>query len=217
MKCLDFSPIKINFRSCFKLKSSWYERAVIFAVLIEIACLLLFVRYGFVSLLLVLPYLLVVEKKVLISKQNNKSLTWRNFVLSARRYGRCLCVFMIRLLGLVFIYPFFSLTFSSFVLSDCEELDFKGVLILSNELSKGKRLKMFMYFLMLFSVCLSIIIVSFLILQLTSRLCAVPMNIYKMVLFGVGFFVVACFLVPMWRKYVEMLYLEQKTETIRKS
>lgn len=208
--------IKTNIKDCFKTKSSWFESALIFAMLTQLLLLLFYVKFGFVLLLLVLPYLVVIEKKVLISKTGKDRLTWRDFVFSARRYGRCFCVFVAKILGGLFIYPLLSLTFSSFVLCDCKDLDFKGVLLLSNELSKGKKIKIMLYFLTIISILLCMIEILFLFLQLIDAFCFVPINVYWIVMLSGLSFGIACFVFPMWRKFCEKLYLLQKTETIRK-
>ena len=215
MTFVDVFELKTNLKNCFKLNCSWYEDAVFFSMLTILSLLLLFVKFGFVLLILLLPYLLVVEKQVLIAKRNNKKLTWRDFVFSARRYGRFFCVFLTKILGHIFIFPALSLTFSNFILSDCKELDFKGVLILSNELARGKRFKIFMYGLTLFSMFLFSVMLAFLILQFVEIFCNVSTQFYAIVLIGASLSSLICLCIPMWRMYVEKLYLGQKTDTIR--
>lgn len=215
MTLVDVFELKADFKNCFKLKSSWYEQAVLFSILTVLSLMLLFVKFGFVLLILLMPYHFVTEKTVLISKQNKEKLTWRDFVVSARRYGRFFCIFMIKLLGCVFVFPVLSLTFSSFVLSDCKELDFKGVLILSNELARGRRFKLFMYGLALFSMLLFGVVLAFLSLQIFRIFCQISTHTYAVVLLSVSLIILACVCIPMWRMYVEKLYLGQKTETVR--
>lgn len=210
MNFLDAYEIKILFTDCFDRRYSWYEKSLFFSCLILCSFLLCLLPFGFFLFIFLLPYLLLVEKKVLLSQTKDTKLSKKDFFPSVRRYFRAFCIFLVKLIGSIFVFPLLSLSFTSYILSECEDLDFKGVLLLSGTISKGNRKKLFCYAVFLFAVASLSMIVTTLILLLFQSFVNFGARIWWICEIFALLMTVSCVCIPLWRKLIERTYLNSK-------
>ena len=214
MFLIDIDEIKNLFLSCFNGKETWYERCLVCLVVFFALLLICLLPYGFVLPLFVLPYFLIVKKTVLLSNCYQRKISWKKLLLSARRYGRSFCIIATKVLCGILLVPLLSFVFTGYVQCECEELDYKGVLMLSRELVKGCRGKIFMF--LLFLVCLSVfsfatVLGVVIILKTTCNLSSQAQII--LMLLG-GLILLIFVILPLWEKYIENLYLRRKSGKI---
>lgn len=207
----DFDEIKTAVKTCFFGDKMWYEKSLLFttALLLTLSSSLL--PYGFVLSILILPYLLFAKTK---AQMTETKLAPKTFLLSARRYGRCFCLFVTKVLSAIFVLPFLSLTFSKHIQCDCKDLDFKGVLLLSRELARGVRQRIFafgLFLLAVFALCGGLFAGATILLK---KWLFLPNFAQITILFGGLFVMLAIFVLPVWDKYIENLYLRLKKEKI---
>ncbi len=215
MNFVDVKQTGLAFRSCFKTQSSWYETELFFSVLTVSTFLFCLLPFGFVATVFLLPYIIVAEKMVLVCKAEKRKFFCRNFLFSARRYGRCFCILITRVVSVVLVVPYLSLAFSSFILSDCKELDYKGVLILSNELSKGNKAKMIWQMLFLSACFVLQEIIVFGLAKFVGIFTTVSPQVLFKILLSFALVGVVCIYLPLWRKYIENLYLDSKWQKLK--
>ena len=209
MHLVDIYEIKKVILSCFREEGVWYEKSLLFSVLILTSFLFCILPFGFVVSLLLLPYIFVVQKDIMLAGSRKTFL--KRFWLSARRYGRCLCIFVTKLASAVFVIPFLSLVFVGHIQSECEELDFKGVILLSRELSQRNKLKIFSYLLFLAFLLSISVSIGFTFLILLKACCQLSHQAQLSVMFGVLVFALVFVILPLWEKYMEGLYLRLKS------
>ena len=216
MFLLDAYGIKNLIGDCFSKKFSWYEKSLLssFFVFALLSCLA--IPFGFLIPLFSFPYFLVLEKKFLLAQTNQIKTAKNDFLPSARRYFRSFCVFIVKTFGCFLIFPIFCLPFTSYILSECEDLDFKGVLILSGTLARGNRLKLFFHILFLLAVLCLAVIVTFLGLLVAQNFVKIPQSVIMVCLIFVSLVTLFCVCIPLWEKFVEQIYLNSKSTPIKK-
>ncbi len=208
MFLVDIYEIKNVTLSCFRGSGSWYEKSLLFSVLILMCLLFCILPFGFVVPLLLLPYIFIVQKDFMLTREKKKLM--KRLWFSARRYGRCLCIFVVKMVSGILVIPFLSFVFVGHIQSECEELDFKGVLLLSKELSRGNRLKIFLFLLFLIFLISIFVSIGFACLVLLKSCCTLSYQVQLSLLFGTLTFALVFIILPLWEKYVEDFYLKQK-------
>ncbi len=208
MFLVDIYEIKNVTLSCFRGSGSWYEKSLLFSVLILMCLLFCILPFGFVVPLLLLPYIFIVQKDFMLTREKKKLM--KRLWFSARRYGRCLCIFVVKMVSGILVIPFLSFVFVGHIQSECEELDFKGVLLLSKELSRGNRLKIFLFLLFLGFLISIFVSIGFACLVLLKSCCTLSYQVQLSLLFGTLTFALVFIILPLWEKYVEDFYLKQK-------
>ena len=211
MYLLDAYGIKNLIGDCFSKKFSWYEKSLLSSFFVFASLFCCAIPVGFLIPLFFLPYFLVIERKILLAQTNQNKLKNNDFLPSARRYFRSFCIFIVKIFGCIFIFPIFSLPFTSYILSECEDLDFKGVLILSGTLARGNRLKLFFHMLFLLAVLCLAVMVTFLGLLVAQNFVKIPQSVIMVCLIFVSLVTLFCVCIPLWEKFVEQIYLNSKS------
>lgn len=122
---------------------------------------------------------------------------------------------MTKLLGGVFVLPLLTLVFTGYIQSECEELDFKGVILLSRELVRGSRFKVLLFALCLY--CLFVVwfsLVSVVVLVLKNHL-GLSRRAMVIVMLSAMLIALVFAILPLWGKFVESLYLKLKKDKIK--
>ena len=211
MFLLDAYGIKNLIGDCFSKKFSWYEKSLLssFFVFALLSCLA--IPFGFLIPLFFLPYFLVLEKKMFLAQTNQNKLKKNDFLPSARRYFRSFCIFIVKIFGCFLIFPIFCLPFTSYILSECEDLDFKGVLILSGTLARGNRLKLSFHMIFLLALLCLAVIATFLGLLVAQNFVKISKISMLVCLIFVSLVTLFCVCIPLWEKFVEQIYLNSKS------
>jgi len=215
MILIEAKNIKSSIVASFNGKSVWYEKDLVFSILAALFFLLCFLPFGFVAPVIFLPYVFALQKKCLFACKEKRRLKAREIFFSARRFGRCFCIFITKIFSLLLILPFWSLSFTSQILSECEDLDFKGVVLLSFELTKGNKLKVlqcqiFGLAFLAFSASVSFGIVCLLHLIFGLSLFA-QLTIFVLIICLVLF----CFILPVCEKWIESLFISARNDRIK--
>ncbi len=136
-------------------ESSIYD--IIFANLIALAGIMLSAFIPILSFALPILFYIYIEVGLygfIMQKQLDIKTKFENLFVSLKKYVRVFCVFVIKMILImfwlcIFIVPgvvcFLNYCFTANILFETDNLDAKGVLILSKELVKGYRATIFLY------------------------------------------------------------------------
>ena len=163
---------------------------IVFANLILLSAVLLTVFLPVVNLALPVLVFLYMEVGLfgfVLVCENDGRARFEEMFVHIKKFVRIFCVFVVKLFTIafwlcVFIVPgvvcFLNYSFSSLIIFENGEIDARGVLMLSKELTKGHRLKIFLSMLIaLASVCAAVAIM-FAIILFADVFCVVPKIYY---------------------------------------
>ncbi len=157
------------------------------------------------------------------AKENGDAAKLEDIFISLKKYIRIFCVFVIKTLMIafwtcLFIVPgvicFLNYCFSANILYESDDLDAKGVLLLSKELVKGKRYTIFFYMLLaLVAICVAASSM-FLIILLFDAFLFVPQIYYVIFICLAGLITLLLVSLPMVQIAIADCYLAAKQEII---
>ena len=212
MFLFDAKVIRETFTNCFKRNWYWYEASLIFSLIIFVVMLGCIVSFGFFIPIFLLPYFFTIEKACLLAREERKTFGIKKIFYSARRYGRCLCIYCVKLLTSLF--SFFSLSFVGHILAECRDLDFKGVLLLSRELTKGEKLKILSIWIFSLFLFTTLSIICFLISLLLKEIFSLSLQFHVTVFLSTILFSLTFLVFPFWNKSLEGLYRQAKVSKV---
>lgn len=199
---------------------------IIYANLIVIAAVIL---SAFIPVLsFALPALVLIYFEVglfgyVAAREDGKDVGLEKLFVPLKKYIRIFCVFVIKAVLIVFwlclfIVPgvicFLNYCFCANILFESDDLDAKGVLILSKELVKGKRLTIFFYMLLaLVAICVAASSM-FLIILLFDAFLFVPPIYYVIFISLAAMLTLFLVALPMVQISIADCYLAAKKEII---
>lgn len=180
---------------------------------------------------LALPFLVFIYFEVglygfVLNKETGKSCKYEDLFVSIKKYVKIFCtaivkIFMILFWSLFLIVPgvvcALNYAFSCLIIKESDELDVKGILMLSKELAIGYRWQMFFYMLLsAASVCVSMTFV-FSIILLFDLFLVVPSTIYILLVLMAGLLDFVILAVPMCEIAITDCYILAKQQKLTKS
>lgn len=176
-----------------------------------------------------IPFLLLIyfETGVLgfvLEKEKHAYVKYEAIFVSLKKYLKMFCIAIIKLFMTSFftvllivpgIIYFATYSFSSLILYENDDLDVKGVLMLSKELTQGFRLQI-IFWLMLSAaiVCVSMTL-AFFVIMLFDLFLFVPSTVYIVFVLGFGILSVVIFALPMMEIVLADLYISSKNKRIK--
>lgn len=212
MFLIDAKVIRETFANCFQKNWKWYEDCLLFSLVIFVVMLGCIVPFGFFIPIFLLPYFFTIEKACLLARDERKTFGFKKIFYSARRYGRCFCIYCVKMLTSLF--SFFSLSFVGHILAECRDLDFKGVLLLSRELTKGEKLKILSIWIFCLFLFTTLFIICFLITLLLKEIFSLSLHFQVTIFLGAILLSLEFFIFPFWNKSLEGLYKQAKLNKV---
>lgn len=208
------------------------EKTVYDVILANLIVLTAVTLSAFIPVLsLALPFLVFVYFEVglygfVLNKENNKPCKYEDLFVSIKKYIKIFCtavvkIFMILFWSLFLIVPgvicALNYAFSCLIIKESDDLDVKGILMLSKELTNGYRWQMFFYMLLsAASVCVSMTFI-FSIILLFDLFLVVPSTIYIVLVLMAGMLDFVLLAVPMCEIAITDCYILAKQQKMTKS
>ena len=175
---------------------------------------------------LALPILFAIYFEVglslfVLKKERGELCKYEDLFVSIKKYIKIFCTAVVKMVlvtvGMVLlIVPgviwLISYSFTGLILAESDDLDVKGVLILSKELTKGYKWQIcFWGLLSLAAVCVVMTLV-FLIILIFDIFLSVPSAVYIVLVLGAGFFALIILAMPMMQLMIADCYIMAKTK-----
>ena len=175
---------------------------------------------------LALPILFAIYFEVglslfVLKKERGELCKYEDLFVSIKKYIKIFCTAVVKMVlvtvGMVLlIVPgviwLISYSFTGLILAESDDLDVKGVLILSKELTKGYKWQIcFWGLLSLAAVCVVMTLV-FLIILIFDIFLSVPSALYIVFVLGAGFFASIILAMPMMQLTIADCYIMAKTK-----
>ena len=175
---------------------------------------------------LALPILFAIYFEVglslfVLKKERGEHCKYEDLFVSIKKYIKIFCTAVVKMVlvtvGMVLlIVPgviwLISYSFTGLILAESDDLDVKGVLILSKELTKGYKWQIcFWGLLSLAAVCVVMTLV-FLIILIFDIFLSVPSAVYIVLVLGAGFFALIILAMPMMQLMIADCYIMAKTK-----
>lgn len=161
----------------------------------------------------------------ILNSQMSKTAKYENLFENIKNFIRNFCVFVVKMVVIIFylcifiipgIISFLDFCFTPLILYESENLDAKGVLMLSKELVKGKRLQIFWCLIFSFFVVCAVTGIMILVVYLFGLFMIIPFNFY--LIFGIiaGVLSSILFALPFTEISITSVYIASKMEKVRR-
>lgn len=175
---------------------------------------------------LALPVLLAIYFEVglslfVLKKERGDYCKYEDLFVSIKKYIRIFCTAVVKMVMVIFgtillIVPgvifLISYSFAGLILAESDDLDVKGTLMLSKELTKGFRWQIcFWGLLSLAAVCV-VMTLMFIVILIFDIFLTVPSAVYIVLVLGAGIFALVILAMPMMQLTVADCYIMAKSK-----
>lgn len=199
---------------------------IVFANIIAIVAIILSAFIPIFSLALPIILFIYLETGLwgfVLKKETGKSVKFEDIFLPLKNIIKVFCVFVLKTVMFIFGTVLFivpgiisatTYAFTPMIIFESPDLDAKGVLMLSKELSKGYRLKiLFAFLLCLTSICATLSL-AFYIVFIFDVFFEVASFVYIVVVLTVGIFETLVMAIPMYQIVIVDCFIDSKNKKV---